>query len=518
MTPYGPVFIIAVAVGFAATVLVRTLARRAGVVDRPDGFRKTQKDAIPLLGGIGIFVAFCAALGLSWLITGAPELAACFRSADTRLLLVGATIVLLLGFVDDVWGLRARWKFLGMFLVSLAMYAGGYRIGAISSPFGGEIELGLLALPVTVFWFLGCMNAINLIDGLDGLAAGVTLFASATVLAVGMMFGNTGASLLAAALGGACLGFLLLNFYPASIYLGDCGSLLLGFLLASIGMKGAQKSHMVVALLIPVIVMGLPIVDTSLAIVRRWLKALPFVYSDRQHIHHKLLELGLSHRAAVLVMYGACVVLAALALLMTATHSWQTAAALLVLGLLMLVVMRTIGRHEYRLLKQRAAAYVVRRGHRLACRSAGYVASGSMRNAESVDDIWRTFIKAAEKMDLDRADLTLPPAPGDNGAKGSSFRWRNGLNGHEQNDVTWTAEFPLEVDGTRLGKLRVQKLTNGQPLSGEVPETLQLLSKAVAINIARMSGAGRPEAGRRTTDAGSRRSEDGRRKADVRGR
>ena len=201
MLPYGPVFVIAVAMGFAATILVRGVARRAGVVDRPDGFRKTQKDAIPLLGGIGVFVAFCGSLGVSCLLTGSPELAACFQSSDTWFLLGGATVVLCLGFVDDVWGLRARWKFLGMLLVSLAMYGGGYRIGAISNPFGEALGLGWLALPLTVFWFMGCMNAINLIDGLDGLAAGVTVFAAGTVLLVGTMFGNTGASLLAAVVG-----------------------------------------------------------------------------------------------------------------------------------------------------------------------------------------------------------------------------------------------------------------------------------------------------------------------------
>jgi len=490
MLPYGPVFAIAVAIGFAATLLVRGLARRAGVVDRPDGFRKTQKDAIPLLGGIGIFVAFCGSLGVSCLVTGAPELAACFQTSDTWFLLGGATLVLLLGFVDDVWGLRARWKSLGMLLVSLAMYGGGYRIRAISNPFGEDLGLGWLALPLTVFWFMGCMNAINLIDGLDGLAAGVTVFASGTVLMVGMMFGNTGASLLAAALAGASLGFLLLNFHPASIYLGDCGSLLLGFLLACIGMKGSQKSEMVVALLIPVIALGLPIMDTSLAILRRWLKLVPFTVSDRQHIHHKLLEMGLSHRTTVLVMYGGCLILAVLALLMTGTHSWRAAAVLLAVGLLTFIAIRTLGRNEYRLFRKRVADYLVEREHRVRSRSAGYVASGSMRNAQSVEDIWWTFVRAAEKMELDRVDLALSGLPGNNVGAGRYFRWQNGLNGHQQDDVTWTAVFPLRANGTHLGRLQVQKVTNGLPLSREVPEILQVLSKALSVNIERVANGG----------------------------
>jgi len=490
--PYAPIFVVAVAIGFAATLLVRGLARRAGVVDRPDGFRKLQRGPVPLLGGIGIFAAFSGSLVIVSRVTGDSELASCMGSADTLYLLGGAAAVLLLGFADDLRHMKARWKVTGTLLISLAMYAVGYRIGGISNPFGRPIELGWLAVPVTVFWFMGCMNAINLIDGLDGLAAGVAFFASGSVLLTGVLFGNNGASMLAAALAGSSLGFLLLNFYPASIYLGDSGSLLLGFLLAAIGLRGAQKSQMVVALLIPITALGLPIIDTALAIMRRWLKAVPFVYSDRQHIHHKLQELGLSHRMAVLVMYGVCLVLAELALLMTAANSWQSAAVLFVLALLTFLGVRTIGRHEYELLKRKLGSYVERHRTRVRCRTAAFVASASMRNARTLEELWQLLVRAAEEIELDRLDLAMRARPRDNG-NGIYFRWsRNGNGRPARDDVVWTAVVPLQVNGTQLGRLRVQKATNGTPLSADVPETLQLLGKAFAINAARVNGSGMP--------------------------
>ena len=184
---------------------------------------------------------------------------------------------------------------------------------------------------------------------------------------------------------------------------------------------------MVVALLIPVIALGLPIMDTALAIVRRRLKSLPFSASDRQHIHHKLLEMGLSHRNAVLVMYASCVVLGALALLMTAANSLRSAVALGAVALLTIPAMRIIGRHEYHLFKQKMGAYVETRRSGARCRAAAYVASASMRNAGTVESLWQTFARAAEKMELDEAALTVF---GPNGNRPRAFRWkRDGGNG-----------------------------------------------------------------------------------------
>jgi len=378
---------------------------------------------------------------------------------DFQAILGGAAAILLLGVWDDAWSARARWKLLACCAISLAMYALGFRILSVSNPFGAPIQLGWLALPVTLFWFLGCINAINLVDGMDGLASGVVLFACAALFTTSMFFGNAPSALLSAALAGALLGFLVFNFHPASIFLGDSGSLLLGFLVACIGLRGAQKSQTVVALLIPVIALGLPIVDTALAILRRSLKALPFFVSDRQHIHHKLLEMGMSHRLAVLLMYGTCLVLAELALLMTAANSLQAAGLLAVLGLGTFLALRIIGRHEFQLLRRRLGGYAERRRQRLQCRAAGYVASASMRQVESVDRLWQVFTRAAERMQLDEAALTVFSPNGDGPL---TFRWSGNGNGngpaarHGAADAEWTAVFPLRTNGTPLGRLQVR--------------------------------------------------------------
>ncbi len=492
MNPYAITFLVACASAFALSLAMGRLGRRWGVVDRPDGFRKVHGREVPLLGGVAVYGAFvasllvCSAVTGDGAVTGRTEAAASLASSDFLLLIGGATVVLLIGLIDDVWGMRARWKLLLMLLVSIAMYVGGFRIAVISNPFGAPIHFGWLAVPVTVFWFMGCMNAVNLIDGMDGLASGVTLFVAATLFMTATMFGNVPAALLAIALAGSALGFLVLNFHPARIFLGDGGSLLLGFLIAGIGLRGSQKSHTVVALLIPVIALGLPIMDTSLAIVRRWLKAVPFMHSDRQHIHHKLLEMGLTHRVAVVLMYGACLVLCQIALLMTAANNRQAAGLLVILGLVTFLAIRMVGRHEIKLLKVGALGRIRRRNERIKCRAAGYIASASMRHAETIDDLWALFTRAAEKMDLHEAELTAcEPVPGAD-PRMASRRWQSPERAPHPDDALWTVVLPLRANGSSLGSLHVRKLTNGQPLPADIPETLQLLSKALAVNLARV--------------------------------
>jgi UDP-GlcNAc:undecaprenyl-phosphate GlcNAc-1-phosphate transferase len=491
MMPYIAILVLALAAGFVMTLVVRRGARKLGIVDKPEGFRKLQTHPIPRLGGVAIFAAFFLALVADCLVTRTGGLDVHMYGRDLLVLLGGATVILLIGVWDDVKGLRPRWKLLCTGLVAIAMYVSGYRIGTVSNPFGISIHLGILALPVTVFWFVGCMNAINLIDGLDGLAAGITVFSAATTFIVAMLFGNTFAAPLSIALGGATLGFLVFNFYPASIYLGDSGSLLLGFLLACIGLRSAEKSTMVVSFLIPVIALGLPLMDTTLAILRRYAKALPMSASDHQHIHHKLLEMGLSHRAAVLLMYGGCIMLAAFALLIATANSLHAAVVLIVLGLVTFLSVATIGRHELKLLKSRIGGYMGGRKERIQCRVAGYVASESMRQAQMVDDVWRLFAGTAGKMGLEAAEMKLWVRDDSGRSAQQSYLWAHDGNGRERhdNDVQWTVNFPLHVNEHRLGTLQVKIASNGHPLGPEIPRMLQLLTKAMAINIERLHAA-----------------------------
>jgi len=475
---------------FALSLVARRLAPKLGAMDGPDGFRKLQDRPVPRAGGVAVFLAFFASLVLGAFVCRWQELADCLRSLDFLSLLGGAAAVLFVGLWDDIRGLRARWKLLGLALVAAAMYGAGYRIGAVSNPFGPAINLGYWALPVTVFWFLGCMNAVNLIDGLDGLAGGVVVFAAGTIFLTSMLFGNTLAALLSVALAGSALGFLLLNFHPASIFLGDSGSYLLGFLIAALGLRGASKSHMVVALVIPVIALGLPVMDTSLAILRRWSKALPVSASDRQHIHHKLIELGLSERQAVLLLYGACVLLGGVALLMSAANNLQAAALLAVFGVITCLVVRVIGRHEIKLVKRRLLDRSRRAMQHSRCKTAAYAASTKMRQARGLPDMWDMFSEAAQAMELDYADVILSRPGASTGEPMRRYRWhRDGGQDRLEDDVLWTANLPLTSNGTRIGTLRIRKATNGYPLGPEIPETLELLSKALSFNIARLQQA-----------------------------
>jgi len=395
------------------------------------------------------------------------------------------------GLWDDVRGLRAGRKLAALTLISAGMYVAGYRISGVSNPFGGAVNLGYWAAPLTLFWFLGCMNALNLIDGLDGLASGVAVFAAATIFLTSMLFQNTAAALLSVAMAGAVLGFLLFNFHPASIFLGDSGSYLLGFLIAAIGLRGTQKSNTVVALLIPVIAMGLPAMDTALAILRRWSRALPLSASDRQHIHHRLLDWGLTQRQAVLVLYGACLVLAGFALLMTAARNVQAAALLALLGAGTFAAVRLIGRSDIKLAKQRLIDGLERRRRGAECRAAGHVAAERMRRAGTVPAIWSIFSDAADVLHLDRASMILHMGLAGNGQKLVSFRWEG--EGHDwgEDEVTamWSVTLPLVEQRVRLGELKASAATNGLPLEPELPSMLAFLGSAMAQSISRVEAA-----------------------------
>jgi UDP-GlcNAc:undecaprenyl-phosphate GlcNAc-1-phosphate transferase len=493
------VFVIATVVAVVATPLVRALACRLGIVDEPDGFRKLHGKRVPLLGGVAVYLAFLLSMAATYVLAGKGNAREFLHSGDLIAIAVGATVVLAIGAWDDARGMRARWKFLGMLLVALGMYAAGFRIGAVSNPFGSAFDLSWLALPVTLFWFLGCMNAINLIDGMDGLATGVVFFASATLFATSVLFGNAAPAVLCAALAGAALGFLFFNFHPATIFLGDSGSLLLGFLLACVGLRGSQKSHMVVALLIPVVALGLPIFDTALAIVRRRFEALPMSFSDRHHVHHKLLEMGLSHRAAVLILYAACGALGCMALLMAAVRSGQAAVVLVALAALSVPALRVISRHELQLIRKSFGDYTGRRRAGVQCRTAAHVAAASMPNDDSAGELWETFAGAAEKLQLEEATLTVF---GRDKSGPRTYHWRLGQTGGSTDcpaggsdeaakgdrpaDTEWTVAFPLHRNGTMVGRLYVRKYTSGDAVARELPEALHELSLALGMHLERV--------------------------------
>ena len=255
----------------------------------------------------------------------------------------GRRIIALLGLYDDLRGANATKKFLIQFAVAGLLFKLGFRFDVIANPFGEPIALGWASLPVTMLWVVGVINAMNLIDGLDGLAGGVALVAVITTFLVSLQRGHPLMMLFSSALAGAIVGFLFYNFNPASIFMGDTGSMFLGFVLAATAIQTNQKASTAVAVLIPGIALGLPIMDTLLAIGRRAVRGRPLFQADKEHIHHKLLDRGLSHRQAVLILYGFCICSAAPLSILTYASSGQSAALLVVLALLAFVFLRSLG-------------------------------------------------------------------------------------------------------------------------------------------------------------------------------
>ena len=312
---------------------VRKYAILNDVLDDDGDIRRIHNGSIPRLGGVGIYLAFYLPfLGFLFYQNRISN----FLLSDIRQflgLLICSTIILGLGIYDDIKGANAGKKLVVQTIAAIILYLFGFEIQNITNPFGNPIHLGWLSLPITIFWLVGLSNAFNLIDGIDGLASGVAFFATSSLLAVALFLDNILPSLFTAALAGATLGFLRYNFNPAKIFMGDSGSLFLGFTIAAISIHGSQKAHAAVAILIPIVALGLPIMDTLLAIARRVYRGLPIPTADKEHIHHKLIRYGFSHRRTALVLYGFCIVLSSLAVLLTISSTVLVGIILAFLGL-----------------------------------------------------------------------------------------------------------------------------------------------------------------------------------------
>jgi UDP-GlcNAc:undecaprenyl-phosphate GlcNAc-1-phosphate transferase len=385
------------------TPIVREVARRRGALDAASSSRKVHTKPIPRLGGIAITIAFFAPLTALLFVNssvGAEFLADPKRAFG---LFGGGIAIAVLGVVDDLKGTRARVKFLVQLAIAGALYWLGYRVESIATPFGHEIQLGWLALPFTVFWICGVINAVNLIDGLDGLAGGVAFSALATVFVVSILNGDTLFALFAATLGGAVLGFLIYNFNPASIFMGDTGSMFLGLVLAATSIEVNEKPNHAIALVVPIIALGLPIVDTLLAMGRRAARGVPMFSADRGHIHHRLLDRGLSHRATVLVLYGVSVLLGFAAIgLSYASHS-QALWFLLGLAAVSYLGLRALGFIDL------GKAEEVREARRrnLQVRAAMRRVAGALRSATCPTDLFSGIRLAAVALDAEAVRLQL---------------------------------------------------------------------------------------------------------------
>ncbi|GGE85030.1 glycosyltransferase family 4 protein [Priestia taiwanensis] len=287
------------------TPFVRKLAFKIGATDRPN-HRKVHQTIMPRLGGLAIYISFMIG---SFMI---------YPDIDNKYLaplLAASSIIVLTGVIDDMYGISPKVKLSGQFIAAfIVVFFGGISVETINIPFGGEIEFGYLSMPLAIIWIIGITNAINLIDGLDGLAAGVSAIVVLSISGVAWMMGDIFVFSICLILLGSILGFLPYNFNPAKIFMGDTGSLFLGFMIAVLSLLGF-KSMTVISLIVPVIILGVPISDTLFAIIRRLVNKQPVFSPDKSHLHHCLLNLGYSHRQTVLIIYAISAFFALMAML-----------------------------------------------------------------------------------------------------------------------------------------------------------------------------------------------------------
>lgn len=310
----------ATVIALILTPIVRDIFRSYKVVDKPDSFRKRHSHPIPRIGGIAILVSYFGAFywpgGL-----GEAHLSLLWT------LLPAALVVFAVGLIDDLWGLKPWQKLTGELAAAGLAYWSGVRITSLV----GYPTESWWSLPLTIIWLVACVNAFNLVDGLDGLAAGVGFFATLTMFTAAVAQHNIALAAATLPLAGCLFAFLCYNFNPATVFLGDCGSLLIGFLLGCYSVVWSQKSITLLGMTAPLMALAIPLMDTLLAVVRRFLRHEPIFGADRRHIHHRLIDLGLTPKRAVLMVYGVCGVAATLSLIQSFTRNLYV--ALLVAGL-----------------------------------------------------------------------------------------------------------------------------------------------------------------------------------------
>lgn len=340
---------VSLALSLLLTPLVRNMAWRLGIVDQPDQHRKIHNSPIPRLGGVAIFAAVIGAYGLLLIVRLTSGFIVLANLPLVLRLLPALAVVFGIGLIDDIMTTRPWIRLTAETIAAILAWTGGVHIGAIA---GYSFSGTLVSLFVTVLWIVTCTNAINLIDGVDGLAAGVSMFAAFTMLIAALLDHNFPMALAVAPLAGALLGFLRFNFVPASIFLGDCGSLTLGFLLGCFGALWAEKSTTLLGLTAPLMVLAVPLLDVGLAVVRRLLRGQPIFAADNAHIHHKLLSRGLSPRHLLFVIYSICAFGSAASLMLTINHNQDRDFVLIVVCLAAWLGLQQLGYTEFSVAKK----------------------------------------------------------------------------------------------------------------------------------------------------------------------
>lgn len=349
MIDYLAVFLIALIISFLATWPVKYFALRLKAVDHPSE-RKVHTEPVPRMGGVAIFIGFLTALTaqLVYQRLYPSDIIRLRISSELKGVLLGATLILIIGLLDDIFELLPLAKLIGQVAAASVLVGYGVRMEFIGNPVnGGLIYLGSVGIVLTVIWVVAFINILNFIDGLDGLAAGISAIAAFSFAFFAWQTGQIGTTIVALAIAGSALGFLRHNFNPAKIFMGDSGSMFLGFLFGAITVDGVMKSIAAIAMLAPLIIMGVPILDGALAVLRRYRGGQPVTQADRDHLHHRLLRRGFSHRQAVVIIYLWSTALSAFGLTLKVSPSAQKYLVILFLLFLSYLFAEFVGFFDY---------------------------------------------------------------------------------------------------------------------------------------------------------------------------
>ena len=490
------VFFGAVIVSATLTRLVRDISIARGWVSIPSSDRHVHSRPVPRLGGVAIFLTLWSiALLAQWLPEhfGTGE----FPLSHLTLKILGpASLIFLLGLLDDVWSLSAYTKFAVQAGAAVLLYCNGIGISQLSI-LAGHPHLGwLVGLPLTILWVLWITNAFNLIDGLDGLAAGSALFSTLVSCVVALLGHNEIVLILTLTLAGAITGFLRYNFNPASIFLGDCGSLLIGFLISAIAIAGSHKSPTMVAVAIPVVSLGFPIMDVAVAVIRRFLSCKRLFAPDREHIHHKLLRRGISHRQSVLVLYGVSACLCLFSLLLLNPGGVAPAAVLSVVGVGVVIGLRQLRYHEFRELG-RVANRTLNQRHAIANGISVRRAADTLETCNSFPQLCRILRECLEPIGFDGFGLYMPSGLPDEVELGPlnpvsrskvQYFWDHLP---ASSDTHWSLTFSLiKRSGKSLGGFTLYRKSSATPLWVDLDVfTTTGFSNAVAASVEKIQNS-----------------------------
>jgi len=516
MKTYFALFLISGGASLTLTPLLRRVCERYQLLDDPRAGQSIHRQAVPRLGGVAIFLSLAIALSLLPLVNNLLTQTLRPQLREIVVFLICGSLVLMLGVYDDLRGANAWIKFVGLISATVLFYMLGGRISSLSIPFVGNVTLHpAVGFLLTLVWVVGIANAFNLIDGIDGLATGSALFSSLVLMTVSLIQGHVLVACIALALTGALAGFLRYNFNPASIFLGDSGSLFVGFALAALSVQGSQKASTAVAVAIPILAFGLPVVDTSVAIARRFLSGKPIFQGDREHIHHMLLDRGWSQRRVALVLYGVSALFGLLAMLFVNSGNGLTAVVLFVVGVAVVLALGKLRYHEVDELRASVKRNIGERRARAANNLRMRRACQAVRSAATLHELFDgvlevlklgEFVYATAELSCNRH--VAPSVSGGNGSMSYAtisqgrIRWTwNHVDFRNVNvegsDSFWAMRLPLGSELGSLGYLNLYRGFDAEVLLFDVNYLTTAFQPAVAQAAERIFAAANEAAPRR---------------------